>query len=623
MTRARATIGAVSLGAGNTIMTAVARRPVPVALAVCALAGALMLRAEPLDVDRWSLGLLVAHRGDAATATAVGVALLGSGMLLYPLLLLPVLLRGPAHRVPALLAVAALAAAQLLRDVLLAGTDFSRPEQELHLTTAAGAATASGHAMTAAVGWGLLLAQVTRRRNAVAVAAAVGVLVGAARAYLAVHWLSDAVAGLLLGLAFLLAALPLLAHPPGRLRGAPSQVDGWPPLHWPRPDRRWLLPAAAAVAALAPILFTPPAQRMKDLLVYAGSAAAAGSGADVYAYRTPFGMPFTYPPFAAVLVEPLSRIPLGLLQMLWAAGTVALLIPLANVALAPVVRRIGLPLVLTLLLVSAPIRSHLRFGQVGVLLVVLVAADLLRSRRGGWGVGLATAVKLTPAVFVPWMVVTGGLRGRALRTVAWAAAATVAGLLLLWPSSPTYLLRAAWDSGRFGDNAIPGNQSVRGALLRTGLPAHTAELLWLALAVVLSVIATVNARRLERAGQRLAAVGVLAALGVAVSPISWVHHLVWLTLPIAALAHAGRWRWAAGWYALLAVGLPHLGSLGDSRWPVLHPLWAIVVDLQGLSAVACVVGLPWLVLRPAAAAGDADAAADAALSGMESPRRAE
>ncbi|NUT35571.1 MAG: DUF2029 domain-containing protein [Hamadaea sp.] len=600
------------LSAVQVTMTTVARRPLPAALAVCALAGALMLRAEPFDVDRWSLGLLVAHRGDAATGIAVAVALLGSGMLLYPLLLLPVLLRGPAHRIPALLALAALAVAQLLRDVVLAGTDFPRPEADLHLTTAAGAATASGHAMTAVVGWGLLLAQVTRRRTAVVAAAVVGVLVGTARAYLAVHWLSDAVAGLLLGVAFLLAALALLAHPPRAVRDPHTRA--WPQLRRPRLEWRWLLPAAAAVFALAPIVVTPPAQRMKDLLVYAGSAAAAGSGADVYAYRTPFGMPFTYPPFAAVLVEPLSRIPLGLLQVLWAAGTVALLVPLANVALAPVVRRIGLPVVLTLLLISAPIRSHLRFGQVGVLLVVLVAADLLRTRRGGWGVGLAAAVKLTPAVFVPWMLVTGGLRGRAVRTVLWAAGATVAGVLLLWPSSPTYLLRAAWDSGRFGDNTIPGNQSVRGMLLRTGVAPHTAELLWLAVAAVLLVVATVNARRLEHAGQRLAAVGVLAALSVAVSPISWVHHLVWLALPIAALAHAGRWRWAAGWYALLAVGLPHLGTVADTRWPALHPLWAVVVDLQGLSAVACVVALPWLV---------GSAVLEPAPSGMESAPAAE
>jgi hypothetical protein len=393
--------------------------------------------------------------------------------------------------------------------------------------------------------------------------------------------------GLLLGLVLLAVTLAALDRP-------------LPALSWPRPDRRWLLPSAAAAFALVPILFTPARERMKDLLVYTGSAVAAGSGTDVYAYRTPFGMPFTYPPFAAVLVEPLSRVPLGVLQVVWAAGTVALLVPLARVALAPAVERIGLPLVLTLLLVSAPIRSHLRFGQIGVLLVLAVALDVLRARKGGWGVGLAAAVKLIPAVFVPWMFISG-LRDRGWRAVAWAGGATAAGLLMLWPSSPSYLVHAAWDSARFGDNAIPGNQSLRGALLRSGLPEHAAQLSWLAAALMLVVVGTLNARRLERAGNRLGAVGILAAMAVAVSPISWVHHLVWLVLPIAALVAAGRLRWAAAWWALLAVGLPNLGSLADDRWPMLHPLWALVVDAQGLSAVAAVLALP-LLLRVSPAA---------------------
>lgn len=566
-------------------MTQTRRWWLPAGLAV--LAGLLVLRREPLGLDRWSLDLILAHRTDLTTPIAIAVAFLGGGALLYPLLLL-IAVALPDRRAAALLSAAALAAAQLLHDVLLAGVALPRPDTSLRLTTAAGAATASGHAMTAVVGWGLILSLLRlSRRGTVAIALAAGVLVGLARAYLAVHWLSDAVAGLLLGLVLLLISLALLDRP-------------LPALPWPALDRRWLLPAAAALLALAPIVFTRGSERMKDLLVYAGSAAAAGSGTDVYAYRTPFGMPFTYPPFAAVLVEPLSRIPVGLLQILWALGTVALLIPLARVALEPVVARIGLPVTVALMLLSAPVRSHLRFGQVGLLLVLLVALDLLRTQRRsleGWGVGLASAVKLTPAVYIPWMLVTRGLAGRGLRTILWAGGATVLGLLLLWPSSPAYLLDAAWDSGRFGDNAIPGNQSLRGALLRSGLPLTAVSPIWLAASLGLLAVAVYNARRLELAGNRLGAVGVLAALSVAVSPISWVHHLVWLMLPLAAVVAAGRVRWAAAWYALLAVGLPNLGTLADERLPALHPLWAVVVDLQGLSAVACVLFLPRLLVR--------------------------
>ena len=357
----------------------------------------------------------------------------------------------------------------------------------------------------------------------------------------------------------------------------------------------WVIPAVAALVPLVPLVVVPGPDRMKDLLVYYGAGSTAGSGSDVYEFRTVFDMPFTYPPFAAVLSEPLSRVPLGLLQVLWVVASLAALVGVARFAMRPVVTRIGLPLTLALLLVSAPVRSHLRFGQVGLFLVLLVAVDLLRRhRREGLGLGVAIAVKLTPAVFVPWLLVTGRFRTFVVVT-ATSVAATVAGLLLLWPSAAEYLWRALWDSDRFGANDVVGNQSVRGMLLRTGLPDHAVSLLWLASALVLVAVGTFGAWRLERDGNRLGAVGVLAALSVAVSPISWVHHLVWLVLPLAALVAARRYGPAAAWAAVLTASLPSLGAAG-LRAGTGHPVfWHLVVDAQGLTAVATVVFLPWLL----------------------------
>ena len=89
----------------------------------------------------------------------------------------------------------------------------------------------------------------------------------------------------------------------------------------------------------------------------------------------------------------------------------------------------------------------------------------------------------------------------------------------------------------------------------------------------------------------------LAALSIAVSPISWVRHLVFLVLPLSALVAARRGRLAAGWALLLAVSLPSLGTAGQpAGGPELF--WQLVIDAQGLSAVAAVLLLPWL-MRPA------------------------
>ena len=172
---------------------------------------------------------------------------------------------------------------------------------------------------------------------------------------------------------------------------------------------------------------------------------------------------------------------------------------------------------------------------------------------------------------------------------------TLLGLVLLWPSAQEYLRRAQWDSDRFGPNDVAGNQSVRGMLLRSGLAESSATVLWLLCAAVLAVLATLGAKRLEDAGHRLAAVGVLASLSIAVSPISWVHHLVFLVLPLAALVDAGQHRLAVARAVVLTVSLPSLGSAG-LRAGGSEPFWQLVVNAQGLTAVAAVLLLPRLLL---------------------------
>ncbi len=174
----------------------------------------------------------------------------------------------------------------------------------------------------------------------------------------------------------------------------------------------------------------------------------------------------------------------------------------------------------------------------------------------------------------------------------WAATATLAGLVVLWPSSPSWLGDALWDSSRFGANDIPGNQSVRGMLLRTPLPEAAAERVWLLCAVVLLLVGVLGARQLEQAGHRLGAVGVLAATSVAVSPISWQHHLVWLVLPLAALVASDYNKLAVAWAIVLIAPVTTVALSIDV--PVIG---ALLVNTCGLTAVAALALMPRLLLR--------------------------
>ncbi len=563
-------------------MTRASRPAAALLLVLAALGAAAVLvvpAGGPLALDR---AVADALAGVDGAPLAAALTLLGSAGLVVPALAAACLARS--RRPAALLPVAVLVLAQAVESVLTG--PLVRPAP-----LAPGTAS-SGHVLVAVLGWGLVARQVPRLApRAVPVGLLAGALVGGARVELGLHWLSDVVLGALAGLAVLLAAARLPV-PPATPLPSRAAVAAW----CRTSPAAWALPALAALVPLVPLLVQPTAERNVDLAVYVGAGGVAAAGGDVYRYATEPGLPFVYPPFAAVLAEPLSRVPLVLVQAGWAVATLLVLVAVARRVLAPAVARLGLPVVLALLLVSSPVRSHLRFGQVGLLLVLLVAVDLLGDDRGrgrGWGVGLAAAVKLTPVVVLPWLVVTRAW-GRLAATVGVAAGASLLGLLVLWPSAPDYLLRAAHDTGRLVPLSIPGNQSVHGALLRLDAPAA----LWPAAVVALLVVGTRGAARLERAGDRLAAVGVLAALAVAVSPISWVHHLVWLLLPLAALVAAGRHRLAAAWAAVLVVPLPSVAALLPDVAAT-----QLLVDAQGLTAVAAVLLLPRLARpQPALAA---------------------
>jgi len=574
-------------------------------------------RGQPLSVDLWMQRILESNgRGQRAQPARL-VTHLGTGPVLYVLLvgLSALRLRHRAGRpvVWALLPVITLAAGQVLERVLFVTLPRPSPAGDLGLLAADGSFS-SGHAAAATLGWGLVAALASAgprsRRHvgpdaripgsgACAVAMGAGVIVGVARIVLGVHWTTDVLAAIALGMVLLMAACAADAliqpHGAGSTDVAPRPMRARPTSPW-----LWLVPAVAALLPVVSLLLTPGPERLQDLLVYQGAGGAAGAGVDVYGFRTALGASFTYPPFAALLFEPLSRMPVGLVQVLWTAGTLAALVGLARVGLRPVVARIGLPLTVAALLLASPVRSHLAHGQVGVFLVLIVALDLLHQgpqrRTRGLGLGLAIAIKLTPAVFLPWLVATRSwarLRG----TLAWMIGASLLGMLLLWRSASSYLLTASTDTARFGGNDIPGNQSVRGMMLRAPLPDGLVVPCWLAVSLILVAAATHGAWRLERAGQRLAAVGVLGCLSVAVSPISWVHHLVWLVLPIAALTANGWWKLALAWYLVLIPGLPALGTHAVRAGWSPPAIWQLGIEWQGLTVVAAVILLPILCLR--------------------------
>ncbi len=155
----------------------------------------------------------------------------------------------------------------------------------------------------------------------------------------------------------------------------------------------------------------PNGANFVDLHVYLGGAAALDHPGTLYSYvyadQTPdFPLPFTYPPFAALVFYPLSRLPFGLVALCWQLGIIAALYGVVRTEPAPARggrrraarrrpccgRRSASGL--------EPLRSTFDYGQVNVILVLAVLSAAYSSRWwvSGLLVGLAAGVKLTPAI---------------------------------------------------------------------------------------------------------------------------------------------------------------------------------------------------------------------------------
>ncbi|MFD5571667.1 glycosyltransferase 87 family protein [Streptomyces cadmiisoli] len=299
---------------------------------------------------------------------------------------------------------------------------------------------------------------------------------------------------------------------------------------------------------------------MLDLMVYRAEGATVRAGGDLYALRaTSAQLPATYPPFAALLFTPLTLLDTGALRALATAGNLALLVALVRLSL----RLMGHTRVETVWWVSAaavwcePVWTTLRYGQINLLLAVLVLWDLSRrpgDRLAGLGIGLAAAVKLTPALFAVLLLVTGLVARARRRDGPWLrhalgaagafAGATLLGAAVLPYDSWQFWTDAVFRASRVGKAEETANQALRGVVARL---LHTPEpgALWAAVALVVAAGGLAVAVRAELRGERAWAAACCAVTALLVSPVSWSHHWVWC-VPVVLLLAAHGHRVAAG-----------------------------------------------------------------------------
>ena len=377
-----------------------------------------------------------------------------------------------------------------------------------------------------------------------------------------------------------------------------------------RPHRLWWCAALLAVSVgvrLAWNFLTPNGMNLVDLHVYVDGSAALLRGElydFTYTRDTPeFSLPFTYPPFAALVFFPLHYLPFPVVGVLWQLLTVAALFGILRICLellfgpaAHSAHWTAVALGWTAVGIwTEPIRTTLDYGQVNVFLAfgVMVAVRSNRWWLSGGLVGVLAGIKLTPAVAGLYLVAR-----RRWSAAFFSAAVFVVTVAVSWlalgEQARTYFTTLFGDAERIGPVGSVWNQSLRGALSRiVGHNVGTGPL-WLA-AVAVSAALAFAAWRALGPDDRLGTVVVVELFGLLVSPISWMHHWVWVLpmlvwLVYGPLADRRGARVLAGvWAVLTVVGVPWLlGLAQDSMWDISRPAvlaWAGACNVLGVLAV--------------------------------------
>lgn len=429
-----------------------------------------------------------------------------------------------------------------------------------------------------------------------------------------------------------------------------------------------------------------------DMNIYHGAMVWWTHGGNLYDFVAPnTTLGFTYPPFAALVMAPMAVLPSLTAGWINTVLSLAAFTVLLMWLLVPIADRYGwrrwfvVALAVPLAGATEPIRETLGFGQVNILLALLIYADFValrnRAKRAasparlpvsvgaarvdaggtvtgdsapdgtaggatptgavaavrrlwdsgalaGLGIGLATAIKLTPGVFIAYFVVTKQWRAAVV------SAATTAGVTLLTfvfagKAATQYFTSVVFDTSRVGAVDATANQSLAGVLARLYDSTTTPTLMWLAFVALLFAVGMIRGSGAHSDGDELAAFTIVGLTGNAICPISWSHHLVFVIPALVVLGdsalrrhRAARglstrdvWSWGPGGVPALAGLTRAAATVGVYVLFVVSPIWryehkfpavshyadglhgAFWENSLALAVIALVVLLPW---RPGA-----------------------
>jgi alpha-1,2-mannosyltransferase len=270
-------------------------------------------------------------------------------------------------------------------------------------------------------------------------------------------------------------------------------------------------------------------------------------------------LPFTYPPFAAVTFALISFVPYQLsLKLSVAVDLIALLAAIwftlggLGYRRQPVVRAGATLLAAGAVLWTEPVLRTIYLGQVNLVLLALIMWDLCQPDTDksrwwkGFGTGIAAGIKLTPLIFIPYLLVARKFRQAAMVCAGFAFSVVLAFAVLPKDSAKWWFDGLFAQAGRTGFPGWAGNQSLNGLITRLAGSIDAAKPAWIVAAALVIAAGSVCAGLLDRKGHAMLGLLMAALTGLLVSPISWDHHWVWIVPGAVVAGHYAVQAWRRG-----------------------------------------------------------------------------
>lgn len=316
-----------------------------------------------------------------------------------------------------------------------------------------------------------------------------------------------------------------------------------------------------------------------DMVVYREGVKAFLEHRSVYSAPMPAGdiqLPFIYPPFGALAMVPLTAF--DAIDHTLAGNIMVILSDLLVLVCLYFVFRAVLKKPEFLLPVTAitwaivlhfePVDLNNNYAQINIVVMALVILDLVPRKQflpQGILIGVAAAIKITPLAMLLYFLVRREWKQIATALFS-AVAATLLAAAFRWEAFVEFFSSTLLDMGSGRDFGVgteyQSNSSIKGAIQRMypsteSMEAHglTIGLAWIAASLIVIAFAAWLINRLCREHLLVDAQLVTALTVLLISPVSWSHHWVWLTLIIPVFAYRA-WSWlSTGWAArgLLAV----------------------------------------------------------------------